>query len=68
MIVVQQLISFYYRYCQGSCTDLLSLHPFGIREPLISHIIWQLVQALRYLHERHIMHRYISIVISVNND
>ncbi|CAF1093516.1 unnamed protein product [Adineta steineri] len=44
----------------GSCADLLSVHPFGIREQLIAHIMWQLLQALRYLQDRHIMHRGIS--------
>ena len=41
----------------GSCSDLLAFHPFGIRETLIGQIIWQVIQALRYLHDRHIMHR-----------
>ena len=41
----------------GSCADLLQIHSFGIREQLIGPIVWQVIQALRYLHERHIMHR-----------
>jgi len=44
---------------KGSCTDLLNSNPYGIREQLIAHIIWQTLQALRYLQDRHIMHRYI---------
>ncbi|CAF3988923.1 unnamed protein product [Rotaria sordida] len=44
----------------GSCADLLRAHPFGIREPLIAHIMWQLLQALRYLQDRHIVHRAIT--------
>lgn len=44
----------------GSCSDLLTIHSSGIREQLIAHIIWQLLQALRYLHDRHIMHRSVS--------
>lgn len=44
-------------FYSGSCSDLLCIHQFGIREQLIAHIIWQVVQALRYLHDRHIMHR-----------
>lgn len=43
---------------KGSCADLLFAHPFGIREQLIAHIMWQLLQALRYLQDRHVMHRY----------
>jgi serine/threonine protein kinase len=44
----------------GSCTDLLSVHPFGVREQLIAHIMWQLLQALRYLQDRYLLHRAIS--------
>ncbi|CAF1100309.1 unnamed protein product [Adineta ricciae] len=44
----------------GSCTDLLFAHPFGVREQLIAHIMWQLLQALRYLQDRHVMHRGVS--------
>lgn len=42
---------------KGSCEDLLNLNPYGISEQLIAYIIWQILQALRYLHDRHIMHR-----------
>ena len=34
------------------------MHPFGVSEQLIAHIMWQLLQALRYLQDRHILHRY----------
>ncbi|UJR09156.1 hypothetical protein I4U23_013404 [Adineta vaga] len=44
----------------GSCADLLTVYPFGIREQLIAHIMWQILQALRYLQDRHIMHRGVS--------
>lgn len=42
---------------KGSCADLLCAHQFGIRESLIAHIMWQLLQALRYLQDRYIIHR-----------
>ncbi|CAF1399294.1 unnamed protein product [Rotaria magnacalcarata] len=44
----------------GSCADLLCSHPFGIRESLIAHIMWQILQALRYLQDRHTVHRAIT--------
>ncbi|CAF3597710.1 unnamed protein product [Adineta steineri] len=44
----------------GSCADLLNTNPYGIREQLIAHILWQTLQALRYLHDRHIIHRAIT--------
>jgi len=44
----------------GSCSDLLNSNPYGIHEQLIAHIIWQTLQALRYLQDRHIMHRAIA--------
>lgn len=44
----------------GSCSDLLAQNPFGIRESIIALIIWQILQALRYLHDRHIMHRAVA--------
>ncbi|CAF4386827.1 unnamed protein product, partial [Rotaria sordida] len=33
---------YYIIFNLGSCADLLRAHPFGIREPLIAHIMWQL--------------------------
>ncbi|CAF3903044.1 unnamed protein product [Rotaria sordida] len=39
-----------------SCADLLNSNPYGKREQLIAHIIWQTLQALRYLEDKHIMH------------
>ena len=41
----------------GSCADLLSVHTFGVSEQLIAHIMWQLLQALRYFQDRYILHR-----------
>jgi serine/threonine protein kinase len=46
-----------FKKTKGSCTDLLSAHSFGVREQLIAHIMWQLLQALRYLQDRYILHR-----------
>ncbi|CAF3026360.1 unnamed protein product [Rotaria sp. Silwood2] len=44
----------------GSCADLLNSNPYGICEQLIAHIIWQTLQAICYLQDRHIMHRGIA--------
>ncbi|CAF3313208.1 unnamed protein product [Rotaria socialis] len=44
----------------GSCADLLNSNPFGVCERLIAHIIWQTLQAIRYLQDRHILHRGIA--------
>ncbi|CAF5167959.1 unnamed protein product, partial [Rotaria magnacalcarata] len=44
----------------GSCADLLNSNPFGVCERLIAHIMWQTLQAIRYLQDKHILHRGIA--------
>ncbi|CAF0870008.1 unnamed protein product, partial [Didymodactylos carnosus] len=59
--IIDSKLYFIKTYAQfGSCRDILHSNPFGIRENLIAIIMWQVVQALRYLKDKHIMHRSVA--------
>ncbi|CAF1545705.1 unnamed protein product, partial [Didymodactylos carnosus] len=56
--IIHSKLYFVIRYAQfGSCRNILQLNPFGIKENLIGIIMWQVIQALCYLKDKHIMHR-----------
>lgn len=47
-----------FEYVQHTVLQVLERNPTGIHEPLVKRIIWQLLQALDYLHsQKKIMHR-----------